>query len=180
MAVQSSYDNDPSIGYAGQLLEAQRGGIVTLVSAEASANVAFGRAVAFKPSSTDDKQATLPANASDRVAGIVLKSDQYGIYPFGELDQTAVTGGLIPGAVLNVLRKGTVFAVCEDGCVPGDRLWVRRTAAGDPEFLGGLNSADDSTDMIDCTTQGVWLTTAAAGGIAKLEVDFTAKQTDAS
>lgn len=178
MPVQTAFSNDPAIGYAGQVRKADS--VSTMVSAEASANIQFGRAVAFKPSSTDDRQATLPTNAGDVVAGIVVKSDQYGIYPFGELDQTAGTGGLIPGAVLNVLRRGEILCVCEDGCTPGQRLWVRRTAAGDPEFLGGLNSADDSTDMIDCTSQGQWLTTASAGGLAWLSVDFTAKQVDAS
>ena len=48
-------------------------------------------------------------------------------------------------------------------------------AGGDPEFLGGINNADDSTDMIDCTKQGIFLTSAAAGGLAVLDVDFTNK-----
>lgn len=178
MPVQSSYSNDPPVAFAGQLVNAAPGGIMTMVNAEASAVIPFGRAVAFKPSGDSDQDATLPANADDVVAGIVLRSHAYGIYPFGDLDQT--NGGIVVGGQINVLAIGEVWVVCEDGCNPGDRLWVRRTAAGDPEFLGGLNSADDSTDTIDCTQQGVWLTTASAGGLARLRVDFTAKQTNAA
>ena len=33
----------------------------------------------------------------------------------------------------------------------------------------------DTVDTVDCTNQGVWLTTAAAGGLGVLEVDFTNK-----
>jgi hypothetical protein len=178
MAVQTSYDNDPAIGYAGQIRNVPPGGMITMVNAEASAVVPFGRAVAFKPSGTNDQDATLPANADDVVAGIVAKSQSYGIYPYGDLDQT--NGGIVVGGVLNVVSVGEILVVCEDGCNPGDRLWVRRTAGGDPEFLGGLNSADDSTDTIDCTSQGQWMTTAAAGGLAWLRVNFVAKQTNAA
>jgi len=176
MAVQTSYSNDPAVAFAGQPINVVAS--LTMVNEEASAVVPFGRAVAFKPSGSTDEGATLPANAGDVVAGIVMRSHAYGIYPYGDLDQT--NGGIVVGGVLAVMAVGELWAVCEDGCNPGDRLWVRRTAAGDPEFLGGLNSADDSTDMIDCTTQGIWLTTASAGGLARLRVDFTAKQTDAS
>lgn len=178
MSVQTSYSNNMSAAYAGQLIDTIPGGVTTMVNAEASATMVFGRAVAFTPSSTHDKQASIPANADDKIAGILLRSHAYGISPYGDLDQAG--GGILPDGQLNVLRQGTVWAVCEDGCSPGDRLWVRRVAAGDPEFLGGLNSADDSTDTIDCTTQGVWLTTAAAGGLAKLQVNFVAKQADAA
>lgn len=179
MPVQSSYSNDLAVAYAGQLVNAPAGGIMTLVNAEASAVIPFARAVAFKPSSTDDKQATLPANAGDRVCGIVLRSHAYGIYPFGDLDQT--NGGIVVGGQMNVLAIGEVWAIAEDGCVPGDRLWVRRTVGGDgAEVLGSTGNADEGTETIDCTAQGVWLTTASAGGLARLRVDFNAKQVDAA
>jgi hypothetical protein len=177
MSVQTSYSNDFAVAYNGQLVRASDGGIMSGVSAD-SADIPFGRAVAWDPSApASDMDMTLPANATDKIVGIVLRSHAYGIYPYGDLD---VDTGVKPGGILNVLTVGELWVVCEDGCVPGDRLWVRRTAAGDPEFLGGLNSADDSTDTIDCTAQGLWLTTATAGGLARLRVNFTSKQTDAA
>jgi hypothetical protein len=181
MSVQTTYSTAMGIAKAGLVISSPSGGIDSMRNSQAVTGVAlademaFGRAVAFA-GSTDDKGAIIPSGASDKICGIVCKSLAYGIAPYGDLG----TVGVQPGGTVNVMRKGVLWAVCEDGCAPGDRLWVRRTAAGDPEFLGGLNNADDSTDMIDCTSQGVWKTTASAGGLAKLEVDFTAKQADAS
>lgn len=181
MAVQTSYSFDMSAAYAGLLISTVDGGILPFRNNQADTGVAltdemaFGRAVAFE-GSTDDKGAKIPSGATDKIAGIVVKSHAYGIAPYGDLG----TIGVKPGGTVSVMRKGILWVVVEDGCAPGDRLWVRRTAGGDPEFLGGLNNADDSTDTIDCTSQGVFLTTASAGGLAKLEVDFTAKQVDAS
>lgn len=171
MAVQTTYGLNPAIGTPGMLADGAPNDTITMINKEASAAMTFGRAVKFE-GSTDDKGALLPAAETDKIAGILIRSLAYAP---SELDTTGTITAVKPNAVLNVLRRGRVYAVCEDGCVPGDRLWVRAVAGGDPEFLGGLNSADDGTDMVDCTAQGSWLTTAVAGGIAVLEVDFTNK-----
>lgn len=184
MSLQTDYPTAPSIGYNGQLVGAiDDHDIVTFKNVEASASIGFGRAVVFKLSSpASDLDVLLPAVETDTVAGIVIHFDQYAraftttdisgaSVTVGELDGT----GLRPNTLMACLRKGKILVVVEDGCAVGDRLWVRAVAAGDPEFLGGLNSADDSTDMIDCTKQGVFLTSAAAGGLAVLDVDFTNK-----
>lgn len=177
MSVQTSFSNDMAVAKSGQLIDTVPGGTITLVNAEASTSMVFGRAVAFKPSTTDDLDATIPANATDRIAGILLRTHAYGIDPYGDHDPDA--DGVKPGGQLNVLRQGTVWVISTDAVVPGDRLWVRRLAGGG-EALGALEAADDAADTIDCTAQGVWLTTAAAGGLAKLQVNFTAKQVDAA
>lgn len=169
MTAQTSYSIRMSLPYAGVLYDGGPHDVITMVNAEASAEMAFGRAVAFKGSGTDDLAAIIPAADTARLAGIVLHSHNY-----AATVQTGTTG-VKAGERLSVLRKGRVYAISEDGCVPGDRLWVRVVAGGDPEFLGGLNNADDSTDMIDATSIGVWQSTASAGGVAVLEVDFTAK-----
>lgn len=166
MSVQTSYSDARAIGIAGTLLsDPDQSMIVSRFNAEASAEITFGRAVKF--GATDDA-ALLPSVETSKILGIVLHSDRYDNGPNGELGTT----GLKVGTMMDVLRRGEVLVVCEDGCVPGDRLWVRAVAGGDPEFLGGLNNADDSTDMVDCTKQGVWMTTAAAGGLARLACDF--------
>lgn len=175
MTVQSTFGDNPAIGFAGTLDSNLAHDVITMKNAEASASIAFGRAVKFKDTVTSDKDAVLPAAETDTILGIVLRSDTYAVAwtdldgnTYGQLDST----GVKPEAFLNVLRRGRVLVVCEDGCEPGDKLWVRAVAGGDPEFLGGLNSADDSTDMIDCTSKGTWMTTASAGGLAWLDVNF--------
>jgi hypothetical protein len=175
MTVQSSFSNGPAIGYAGTLDSNLAHDVITMKNAEASASIAFGRAVKFKDTVSTDKDAVLPALETDTILGIVLRSDTYGVAwtdlsgnTYGQLDST----GVKPGAFMNVLRRGRVLVVCEDAVEAGDKLWVRAVAGGDPEFLGGLNNADDSTDMIDCTSKGTWLTSASAGGLAWLDVNF--------
>lgn len=175
MTVQSSFSDGPAIGYAGTLDSNLAHDVITMKNAEASASIAFGRAVKFKDTVTSDKDAVLPAAETDKILGIVLRSDTYGVAwtdldgnTYGQLDST----GVKPGAFLNVLRRGRVLVVCEDAVEAGDKLWVRAVAGAAPEYLGGLNNADDSTDMIDCTANGTWLTSASAGGLAWLDVNF--------
>jgi len=87
----------------------------------------------------------------------------------GEVDAT----GIMPGVVFGVLRKGRILVTAATAVVAGvSKLWVR-AVAGLGETYGALEDADDTTDMIDCTTKGTWMSTAAAGSLAWLEVDFT-------
>lgn len=174
MPVQTSVSDAPSTAFAG-LLVGTGHTIHPMKNAEASAEIAFGRGVVFKSGATTDQDAVLPAAESDKFAGVVVKSDVYDrTYTLSDGSTAGELGttGLKPGAMMNVLRRGQVWAVCEDGCAPGDKLWVRGVAAGDPEFLGGLNNADDGTDMIDATAVGTWLTTASAGGLAILSLNL--------
>lgn len=178
LALQTTYSTAPAIGFEGQLEGSYPVSLLTVKNAEASASIAFGRGVVRKGSPTSDLDAILPADENGKMIGIVVHRHDYARAwvdasgtTQGDLDAT----GLRPGVLMQVLRKGRILVKCEDGCVPGDRLWVRGVGSTPPEYLGGLNSADDSTDMIDATAQGEWLTTAIAGGLAWLEVDFTNK-----
>ena len=164
MSVQTSYAQSMTAAFAGMLADGSANDCIAMRNDEASASIAFGRAVKFG-SATDGTSAKLPSAETSVIAGIVVHSHSYAS---NELDAT----GVIVGGVLNVLRKGRVWVTVEDAVVPGDRLWVRGVAGGDPEFLGGLLPADDSTDTVDCTNQGQFLTAAAAGALALLEVNF--------
>lgn len=170
MGVQSTYGFNMTAAIEGQLADDGDHDIIPMRNVEASASIAFGRGVKFGGTS-DDAGCKLPSAETDKIAGITVHSHAYGVSPYGDLDST----GVKVGGILNVLRKGRIWVVAEDGCAPGDRLWVRAVGSTPPEYLGGLNNADDGTDTVDCTTQGVWLTTASAGGLAVLEVDFTNK-----
>lgn len=175
MSVQTTYSDAPVRGFEG-MVDGGPHDIMPMINAAASASIGFGRAVIFK-SGGNAQDADLPSSETDKVAGIVVFSQAYSrAYTdsngtFGDLDST----GLRPGVMMNVLRKGRILVVCEDGCTKGDRLWVRAVAGAAPEYLGGLNNADDGTDMIDCTGQGQWLETKAAGELCWLEVDFMAE-----
>lgn len=175
MSVQTTYVPTLTKAIEGALADTGAHDCVTKYNAEASACVAFGRAVKF---GATDFAALLPTAQADKIVGVVVHSNQYSTGENGELKQdgTAWTNGLRPGAAMTILRKGRIWAVAHSDVTPGDRLYVRRTSAeSGQEFVGGLEDASDSTDMVDCTAQGVWLDTASAGSLARLEVDFTNK-----
>jgi hypothetical protein len=171
--VQTSYATAPSQGYAGTLASGDHD-VITMKNVEASASIPFGKAVIFKAGGSTDMDALLPSVETDKVAGIVIRSHAYEKSwtdndgnTYGGLDAT----GVRTGQLLNVLRRGRILVTAATAVVPGSRLWVR-AVAGVGETLGALEDADDSTDMIDCTKQGVWMSTADVGGLAWLEVDF--------
>ena len=172
MGVQTTYGTHQSIAFAGMLADSSDDhDIKPMINREVSAEIAFGRAVKFG-STTDETSALLPDSENAKIAGILCHSHGY-THGYTGADLGDI--GLKPGSVMNVLRKGRVWVIVEDDTLIGDRLWVRGQADGDPEFLGGLCVADDSTDTVDCTNQGVFVSAASAGGLAILEVDFTNK-----
>lgn len=165
MAVQTTYSTAPDVGLPGMLADNGPNDVVTGINMEATAALPFGTAVCFEGGTRDDGMLA-PAANTDVVAGILLRSLAYEV---DNLDSDV--DGPKPKQTLNVLVRGRVYVTCENGCAPGDRLYIR-AVAGEGEVAGALLSAADSTDTIDSTTQGIWRTTAAAGGIAVLDVDF--------
>jgi hypothetical protein len=162
MGVQSAYTQDPAIAIEGALKDSGPHDVITMRNND-TAEIAFGHAVVFE-GSTNDQGALSPDDILEVLAGILVHSNAYSQ---SELGST----GVVQGAMLNVLRKGRISVVCADGCSPGDRLHVRALTGTEGELL----SAADGINTIDATSMGVWLTTATAGNLATLEVDFTNK-----
>lgn len=173
--VQTSYSSAPAIGYAGLLEGNIDQDVITLKNVEVSASMPIGSGICWKTSSpASDIDALLPAAQADLVAGIVAHSNTYApawTDAAGVVHGDLASGGLVTGTIMNVLRTGKILVVAGTAVAPGDRLYVRRAGG----TLGALENAADSTNMIDCTKQGQWLTTAALGGLAWLQVDFTNK-----
>lgn len=172
MSVQTTYTQDPAIALEGQLADEQQSPvIISMRNNEATAEMAFGLAVVFE-GSTDDQGALAPDAITEDVAGIVIHSHAYERGENGTLGET----GVKPGGTLNVLRKGRIWVKPETSVSPGDRLHIRAVALG-TEREGAVRASADSTDTIDSTNQGVFLTSADANGLALLEVDFTSSPT---
>lgn len=168
MGVQSSYSNNMTAAFEGGLADSGANDVIPQFNAEASAELRFGQAVCFEGGGSDDgKNCLSPDAITDVISGIVLRSHDYEVGSAGYLGTT----GIKANGMANVLRKGRIWAKCENGCVPGDRLHIR--ALGGDE--GALRSAADGVNTIASTGQGQWLTKAAAGALAVLEVDFTNK-----
>lgn len=171
MSVQTTFNDAATVGYAGTFVGTGPKSVETMRNDEASAEIAFGIAVKHD-SATDAMSAKLlTAITGEAVAGIVAHSHSY--------DQTQLgTTGVKKGALLNVVRKGRLLVVCEDGCSVNSPLHIRAVATGD-ELAGALLGAADGSDTIDCKAQGIWRTSAAAGGLAELEFDFSGFPTPA-
>lgn len=174
---QSTYTTQPALGYEGTLDETVPHTELTMKNAEDTASIAFGRAVVFKSGGTSDFDAVLPAAETDRVAGIVLKTntyDQAWTDVNGTVHGQLKSDGLIPGTFMRVIRSGRMLVKAATAVTPGDRLWVRAVSGGGAEYLGALEDADDGTDTIDCTGQAQWVSSASAGELAWLEFNFAA------
>lgn len=173
MSIQTSITASPAQGYAGTLDTAFPRQIATARNAD-SVSIGFGKGVVWDPSApATDRDVTLPVSQTDKVMGIVVHSHAYsrtwtdssgGVH--GDLDAT----GLVPGVVMGILRQGRILVTAGSTVVAGtNRLYVRRAGG----TLGALEGAADATNMIDCTGQGVWMSSVSSGSLAWLEVNFT-------
>lgn len=180
MNLQTSYPAKPVIGIAGQLTGSDQPHVMKpMKNAEASVSIPFGVAVAYKTSSpTSDYDAILTSGAGAKIAGLVAWSPDYARAwtaadgtVYGDLDSV----GLKVGVILSVLRAGNMIVVTQQAVKPGDPLFVCHTAATVYSAKGQLGNADESSNTIDCTNRGTWQSTAAALGLAWVEVDFRNK-----
>jgi hypothetical protein len=137
--------------------------LITQINAEASAVQYFGHVAAMDTSSNNG--CILPASATaDELLGIVMRD----ITQSAETDLNAALTGVNASRAMAVATKGTVWVTVVDGCTRGDRLHVVKAS-------GACRASADSTNTIDATAKGRYLTNASAGGLAKLEFDFSAK-----
>jgi hypothetical protein len=177
--VQTAYTVAPPAAYAGMLADDTDNDIMTLANTEASASMPFGIVVAFKTTSpASDRDAILPSATQQKLAGVLVHSHDYErtfTLPdgttAGELDST----GIKPGAEIAVLWRGTVWVKVQQAVVVGDRLFVCHTANAVYTAKGQVGNADESSNTVDATAIGRFTSSAAAGGLAKLQVDFSQK-----
>lgn len=175
MPVQTTYLDYASatagVPFAGLRADNDKGsiGVKPMMNADA-VSIPLGAVVA-RYNTPGPASAKLPAGSSDVLAGIVLHSNAYSNAPGGDLDST----GLVPGAMLNVLRTGRIWAQTMQAVVPGDRLFVSYAVNAPFTAKGQCGNATVASTTIDATTKGEWQTAASALGVAILEVDFVNK-----
>lgn len=161
---QTTYNLRRDIGIAGDLADSSPADVASMRNDDA-ASMEFGHAVAHASASDEGSADKLTAITGEIVAGIAMRLNSYS-------DTQLDADGVVPGNHINVLRKGRIYVKCEDGCSIGDRLFIRAVASGG-EIAGALRASADGSDTIDSSTQGEWRTSASAGGLAVLEVDFS-------
>lgn len=134
------------------------------VSAEASAEIPFGRMV--QKGTTDDSALILAGAAATDLIGIVAFRQGY------SKDVDLGLTGLKPKATLELVRKGVVWVIAEDAVVAHTTaVRVRHTVGAGA--IGRFRGAAVAGQTFLLT--GVkWRTSASAGQLAMLEIDMAA------
>jgi hypothetical protein len=175
MGLQTTTTAAPAQGYPGMLDVAANHHIVTARNDD-TVSIPFGKAVVAKAGATTDISASLPAGLqTQNVLGIVTFSQLYarawtdsnGVVR-GDVDAT----GLVPGTMMRVCRQGRILVTAASNVTAGTTKLYVRSVATLGETLGALEGAADASDMIDCSAQGTWISTATTGNLAWLEVNF--------
>lgn len=168
----------PVIAYAGMVADDSENDFITATNAD-SVSLPFGTALAFDTSSPpSDFAAVRPTSNAAKMMGILVQEHDYErtyTLPDGTTAGQLDNVGVVVGAPMTVMRRGSIYVTTFMACKPGDRLWVS-FEAGTSFFTasGQIGNADDgSSTVIGLHQVGQFESTAAANGIAKLRFDFT-------
>lgn len=154
MSVQTSYSLEYTPGKAGN--RADLSGFYDSISKAAEGgDISVGLGVV---KGTADDQAKIPTATGGVFLGITQRSTA-GVANASDVQVYAEKSAMTIG------RKGRFWAVCEDGCIPGDDVYVRHTAPG---TLGTFRT-DADTAKADQVVGAQWVTTATAGNLAVIE-----------
>lgn len=169
MPVQTSYPADMQPGFLGMLADCCPREVESVVNSEASASIPFGFLV--KKGTGDGTAINLASPDTAAVpSGIILAAHNYAK---GDHLPGLDAVGLTPKTTMNLMRYGRIWVIAGTGGVTRDqRLYYRTlTAAGNQRWVASAIGAD----TLDTTGQAIARTSAAAGGLFILEVDFRNK-----
>lgn len=140
---QTSYSQDPAIGFAGMIADGREHEIVALLNEEASANLPMG---VFVKLGTTDRTCKLPAASGDNAYGLVIAS--------ADVDSASLasTDAIAPKRAANVGRKGAYFVLPEQTVAKGDPVYMRYTAGAGALTVGRLRKDADGTAQVNTIT----------------------------
>lgn len=167
MSILDSYPLRPVAGWIGQVLrndlEEQA------VNAEASAEIAFGKAVILD--TVDARTGVKLPSANNQV----IRGIAYRMHDLGTPEEYG-TVGVKAGIPLRILRKGRIMLPLEVAVtVRGTRGFVQAIASTG-RTVGTIQPNADSTNTIDTTVNISIETLGGIGDLVEVEVDFTREQ----
>ena len=153
--IQNSYAAIHAAAFVGQRADF---GLFDIQSKAAEVDVPFGLAIVR--GSADDT-CKLPTVAGQAFLGIseyttAWAADSSDVHFYEKYRE------------VNIVDFGRVHAICEDGCVPGDPVFFRHTT-GTGTLIGSFRT-DADTATADQIAGATWETTAAAGGLAIIQL----------
>jgi hypothetical protein len=144
---------------AGETTAGDGTAVATTTQQEApAALVEFGMGLALDTTDDRGKRVVVPTATAFIFAGVSVMTHAE--------DNRTLPGdeAIAPTKSINLLKKGYIYLVCEDGCDPGDPVYLRHTVNG--ANTPGHFRTDADTARADAITGARWVTGAAAGGLA--------------
>ncbi len=161
-AIQSTYSQYFSEAYAGNF--AHVGTLDDWVSKITDTAISFGLGVVR---GAKDNSVKVPAATGGKFIGIVRRT-----LARSNSDNASTSASEL-GTFHDIITNGYVYAVCEDGCSPGDTVYLR-FAANTGSTLGSFRTDadvdDDSAATADIVTGATWETTTTAGEIGVIKL----------
>lgn len=162
MALITSTETGYAIGQRGMI--AQSGDVKTITARASATELIFGR-MAIRGAS--DGLVIIPAGTATAQMGIVVRDEN--------IDPSLISTGDIPaGHGATLLRKGRIFVLPEVDVTEGAAVYYRHANAGvAPEALGAFRDDNDGgSGDVTLVSGAVWASSALAGELAILEVNF--------
>lgn len=173
--LQTTFNDAPATAFIGQLDTSRHANKSTARNSDIVA-MPFGTPIVWDPAGAlSDLDATIPANSTDKLRGIVYRTDSY--MP-GFTDSSGTHGeflnGVLPGVNMDVARAGRIFVKTMQAVAPGDPAFISYAAGGGTYTAAGqYGKTAAGGSALDCTGRCMWDSTAAAGAGAWLLFDFT-------
>ena len=160
---QTSYLKNPVLGIAGGIADSGSLGHIESKASEEAAAFPFG--VAVVAGTDPDVQVLLPTAAA-KIEGVAVHEH---IAPVVDANGALVQ----PDKMLGVMNVGRIFVLVEDAVTPASSVFVRiATGAGGSQKGAFRSDADTATALAASGMR--FVSSAAAGGIAILEIDADA------
>ena len=168
MAIPQTAVADPIVAYPGMLSDTGPNNDVLSYVVESTLSAPIGSVV--RQGTLDGQCLNLDTVATDTLLGIVVHSHAYSSAELSETDW-AGTSGVVKYGTVGVLRKGRIWVLTEEACVPGDPCQIRNVVAG-VEVSGVFGTSVDA-DFYVASGCCQFLSTTTGAGLIEVEVDFT-------
>lgn len=160
--VQSTYAAALAVAIEGAIADNSFRDYFSGINADA-VELPFGSWLAFG-GSVGDQGLILPAASTAKIVGVHLHN-----FVFAQTRQLGTTGVKV-GNQITALTTGHIWVISETVAAPGDPVFIRYAAGAGGTRLGATRNAAVSSETIDYTARAKYITTAAAAGLAIIDL----------